>query len=122
MCLRRCQILRGPWRPPKDGSKPAPPRAFRTRAPRRLDGRFLPWIPAMSFAATTALHSEPFTPVSVPVDDHVHAVRGEFAAVVSMRHAGPCPVRLRYEWVGPASAPVVVLAGGISAHRHVASN
>uniref|UniRef100_UPI0023ECE087 glutamate ligase domain-containing protein n=1 Tax=Enterobacter hormaechei TaxID=158836 RepID=UPI0023ECE087 len=36
----------------------------------------------------------------------------KFAAVLSMRHAGPCPVRLRYEWVGPANAPVVVLAGG----------
>ncbi len=61
-------------------------------------------------------------PVSVPVEDRVHAERGEFAAVLSMRHAGPSPVRLRYEWVGPANAPVVVLAGGISAHRHVASN
>ncbi|KAG1538826.1 hypothetical protein G6F50_014605 [Rhizopus delemar] len=78
--------------------------------------------PAMSFAASTALRPEPFVPVSVPVDDRVHAERGEFAAVLSMRHAGPSPVRLRYEWVGPANAPVVVLAGGISAHRHVASN
>ena len=76
----------------------------------------------MSFATSTVLRPEPFVPVSVPVDDRVHAERGEFAAVLSMRHAGPCPVRLRYEWVGPVNAPVVVLAGGISAHRHVASN
>ncbi|KOQ72352.1 homoserine acetyltransferase [Stenotrophomonas maltophilia] len=76
----------------------------------------------MSFAASTAVRSESFVPVSVPVEDRVHAERGEFAAVLSMRHAGPSPVRLRYEWVGPADAPVVVLAGGISAHRHVASN
>jgi homoserine O-acetyltransferase len=76
----------------------------------------------MSFAASTAVRPEPFVPVSVPVEDRVHAERGEFAAVLSMRHAGPSPVRLRYEWVGPANAPVVVLAGGISAHRHVASN
>ena len=75
----------------------------------------------MSFAASTAIRSESFVPVSVPVEDRVHAERGEFAAVLSMRHAGPSPVRLRYEWVGPADAPVVVLAGGISAHRHVAS-
>ena len=78
--------------------------------------------PAMSFAPSIVLRPESFAPVSVPVDDRVHAERGEFAAVLSMRHAGPCPVRLRYEWVGPATAPVVVLAGGISAHRHVASN
>ncbi|MFS2046667.1 alpha/beta fold hydrolase, partial [Stenotrophomonas geniculata] len=76
----------------------------------------------MSFATSTAVRPEPFVPVSVPVEDRVHAERGEFAAVLSMRHAGPSPVRLRYEWVGPANAPVVVLAGGISAHRHVASN
>ena len=76
----------------------------------------------MSFASSTAIRPEPFVPVSVPVADRVHAERGEFAAVLSMRHAGPSPVRLRYEWVGPANAPVVVLAGGISAHRHVASN
>ncbi|WP_252510952.1 S41 family peptidase, partial [Acinetobacter baumannii] len=35
--------------------------------------------------------------------------------VLSMRHAGPSPVRLRYEWVGPADAPVVVLADAGSA-------
>ena len=60
--------------------------------------------PAMSFAASTAIRPEPFVPVSVPVEDRVHAERGEFAAVLSMRHAGPSPVRLRYEWVGPANA------------------
>ena len=50
------------------------------------------------------------------------AVRGEIALILPMRHAGTRPVRLRYECVGAAGAPVVVLAGGISAHRHVAAN
>jgi len=76
----------------------------------------------MSFAPATAPRSESFVPVSVPVEDRVHAVRGEFAAVLDMRHAGPRAIRLRYECVGPADAPVVVLAGGISANRHVAAN
>ncbi len=50
------------------------------------------------------------------------AVRGEVPLLLSMRHAGPRPLRVRYELLGPAAAPVVLLAGGISAHRHVAAN
>ena len=76
----------------------------------------------MSFAPSTAVRPEPFAAVSVPVEDRVQAVRGEFDAVLSLRHAGPRTVRIRFEWTGPADAPVLVLAGGISAHRHVASN
>lgn len=76
----------------------------------------------MSFATSTAVRLEPFVPASVPLEDHVHAERGELAVALPMRHAGLQPVRLRYEWVGPADAPVVVLAGGISANRHVAAN
>ncbi|WP_289298167.1 hypothetical protein, partial [uncultured Reyranella sp.] len=75
----------------------------------------------MSFA-TAAVATESFAPLSVPVDAGRSAVRGEIAAVLSMRHGGARPVRLRYELVGRAGAPVVVLAGGISAHRHVAAN
>lgn len=50
------------------------------------------------------------------------AVRGEVAVQLRMRHAGQHALTLRYEQVGPARAPVVLLAGGISAHRHVAAN
>lgn len=50
------------------------------------------------------------------------AVRGEVPLLLSMRHAGPRSLRVRYELVGRANAPVVLLAGGISAHRHVAAN
>ena len=75
----------------------------------------------MSFA-TAAVASDSFAPLSVPVDAGRSAVRGEIAAILSMRHGGARPVRLRYELVGRELAPVVVLAGGISAHRHVAAN
>lgn len=38
-----------------------------------------------------------------------------------LRHAGVRNVVVRGEWVGPAEAPLVVVAGGISANRHVAA-
>jgi homoserine O-acetyltransferase len=39
--------------------------------------------------------------------------------VLSLRHAGPRRVVVRGTWTGPASGPVVIVAGGISAGRHV---
>ncbi len=48
--------------------------------------------------------------------------RGSIDAVLATRHAGTRKLRLNYELVGPADAPVVFLAGGISAHRHVSAN
>jgi homoserine O-acetyltransferase len=47
---------------------------------------------------------------------------GSIDAVLATRHAGTRKLRLSYELVGPAGAPVVFVAGGISAHRHVAAN
>ena len=62
-------------------------------------------------------------PSPLAVDhDAVRTVRGEFPVVLALRHAGPRSVSLRYELQGPAAAPVVLLAGGISAHRHVAAS
>ncbi|GAB6196662.1 homoserine O-succinyltransferase MetX [Lysobacter xanthus] len=49
------------------------------------------------------------------------AVRGEIDADLDFRHAGARRVRLRYELAGRTSSPVVLVAGGISAHRHVAA-
>jgi homoserine O-acetyltransferase len=40
---------------------------------------------------------------------------------LDLRHAGPRSVVVRGEWLGPADAPVVLVAGGISANRHVAA-
>ncbi|MFZ5607964.1 MAG: homoserine O-succinyltransferase MetX [Pseudomonadota bacterium] len=52
----------------------------------------------------------------------ISAVRGSIDAVLAMRYAGTRRLRLRYELAGPEDAPVALLAGGISAHRHVAAN
>ena len=52
----------------------------------------------------------------------IYAVRGCFDAVLPTRHAGTRKVRIAYEISGAAGAPVVFVAGGISAHRHVAAN
>ena len=53
---------------------------------------------------------------------NVDAVRGCIDAVLPTRHAGPRKVRIAYEISGTAGLPVVFVAGGISAHRHVAAN
>ena len=72
----------------------------------------------MRFATATATRELP----AAPVDRALSAVRGDVEVRLAMRHAGERVVRLRYELVGPAGAPVVLVAGGISAHRHLAGN
>jgi homoserine O-acetyltransferase/O-succinyltransferase len=54
------------------------------------------------------------------VQDSASASRGEIVVELAMRHAGTRAITLRYELQGPADAPVVFVAGGISAHRHLA--
>ncbi|PPV05969.1 homoserine O-acetyltransferase [Xanthomonas bromi] len=54
--------------------------------------------------------------------DGVIALRGDIAVSLPMRHAGMRELRLRYELIGAANAPVVLVAGGISAHRHLAAS
>ena len=54
-------------------------------------------------------------------DDVPRAVRGEVVVELQMRHAGTRAVTLRYELQGVVGAPVVFVAGGISAHRHLAA-
>ena len=63
-------------------------------------------------AAVIALHAADTTA-------HGVAVRGEVAVVLPMRHAGTRRLRLAWELRGPAGAPVVLVAGGISADRHL---
>ena len=55
-------------------------------------------------------------------DDAPRALRGEVVVELAMRHAGTRAVTLRYELQGPVGAPVVFVAGGISAHRHLAAS
>jgi homoserine O-acetyltransferase len=50
------------------------------------------------------------------------ARRGSIDAVLPTRHAGTRKLRIAYELAGPVGAPVVFVAGGISAHRHVSAN
>lgn len=78
----------------------------------------------MTFAAYTESHAagvpafecRPFpTEAVVPPQ----AIRGRVPARLRLRHGGEHDVQVAYELVGPADAPVVLAAGGISAHRHV---
>lgn len=67
----------------------------------------------------TARAPAPTTPAHV---EQGETRRGCFDAVLATRHAGTRKVRLSWQLVGADEAPVVFLAGGISAHRHVAAN
>lgn len=78
----------------------------------------------MSFDAARNIHPFPVEavpPVVAPRGDAA-ATRGRIDAVLSLRHAGERRVRIAWEIAGPAGAPVVLVAGGISANRHVAAN
>ncbi|GHA77675.1 homoserine O-succinyltransferase MetX [Cognatilysobacter bugurensis] len=50
------------------------------------------------------------------------ARRGEVTVDLVLRHAGAHRVTVRYELLGQLGAPVVCVAGGISAHRHAAAS
>ncbi len=50
------------------------------------------------------------------------AERGVLDVTMAMRHAGIRRVRIAWEWQGVIGAPLLLVQGGISAHRHVASN
>ena len=50
------------------------------------------------------------------------ALRDHVDLMLPMRHAGVRSVRVAFEAIGAADAPVVLVAGGISAHRHVAAS
>ncbi|GGJ97878.1 homoserine O-acetyltransferase [Pilimelia anulata] len=50
------------------------------------------------------------------------ARRVAFAASLELRHAGRRTLTIRAEQVGRADAPAVIVAGGISAHRHAAAS
>lgn len=53
---------------------------------------------------------------------HVTAERGECWFSLPLRHGGTRAVRISYESQGPQNAPCVLVLGGISAHRHLASS
>ena len=77
----------------------------------------------MSLVSTAAVLDAPFPAVDAdPAASVPPARRGEFDIELSLRHAGPRPVRLRYEVAGDDASPAILVSGGISAHRHVAAN
>lgn len=71
--------------------------------------------------ATNPLSREP-RPLPAQLDAAQPALapaeRGELHLRLALKHAGGHEPTLRWERVGATDAPVVVLAGGISAHRH----
>lgn len=54
--------------------------------------------------------------------ESVPALRGECEVELDLRHAGRRRVALRYELLGDRRQPAVFVAGGISAHRHLAAS
>lgn len=50
------------------------------------------------------------------------ANRGEFLTTFNLVHAGPTALSVRYELVGSEGAPLLIVAGGISAGRHALAN
>lgn len=78
--------------------------------------------PAVRPAATP---DPPRPGAATPAATNPHAVaahRGAIECTLALRHAGTRTVRLRYECVGAAGAPLVFVAGGISADRHVVAS
>ncbi|MEO8001696.1 MAG: homoserine O-succinyltransferase [Arenimonas sp.] len=47
------------------------------------------------------------------------AHRDVFSKRLALRHSGEHEVSIAYEWQGNPNAPVIIIAGGISANRHV---
>jgi len=62
-------------------------------------------------------------PLSAATEADAHDVaRGQLDVVLPMRHAGVRRLRLAWECAGREDGPVVLVAGGISAGRHLAAS
>jgi homoserine O-acetyltransferase len=88
---------------------------------------FLPigHVAADAAAAGPQARIAPTVPPStrpVPSPAPVPATRGSVDCTLALRHAGARAVRLRYECIGAPGLPVVLVAGGISADRHVVAS
>ncbi len=78
---------------------------------------------------TLAAFAEPQLADRIPYDSRSFAVaatagaiRGREHARLALAHAGTRDLQIGYELVGPVGAPVVLAAGGISAHKHVVAS
>src|SRR5690606_119127 len=131
----RCQVLRGPVCPPEDGCGTSS-RRFARAAMRPLSGmpRAPRWFPRHRNAPMSLVESQARQATSTPRFQSAGyvpepparaagaALRDHVDLMLPMRHAGVRSVRIAFEAVGAAGAPVVLVAGGISAHRHVAAS
>lgn len=67
--------------------------------------------------------SHPFvSPYSFESAQARDAIRGTVELDLSLRYAGQRKLRVGYEVVGPVDAPAILVAGGISANRHVVAS
>ena len=64
----------------------------------------------------------PAAPVLLPSVQPTVAVRGSQRLSLQMRHSGGQDVEVRYQLHGRDGAPVILVCGGISAHRQLAAN
>ncbi len=65
-----------------------------------------------------SMESNSSKPEPTEIETTVPAHRGRVRATLTLRHGGPREVEIAYECIGPDHAPVVLTAGGISAHKH----
>ena len=77
-------------------------------------------VATQSIVAAAELRRPAYSAVELPV--LADARRAEWTVELPMRFAGSRRVTLRVEWTGPRNAPAIWVAGGISAHRHLAAN
>lgn len=78
----------------------------------------------MNLASNTAQRATPPRPSLSPVSQGPlrDAERGTVDLDLELRHAGRRRVQIGYEIIGPTSASAVLVAGGISADRHVVAS
>lgn len=77
---------------------------------------------AASFQATAESALDPACRFGQSAAREPLSEQGVHRCVLVLKHAGPREVAIRWELSGPAHAPLLVVAGGISATRHVAAN
>jgi homoserine O-acetyltransferase/O-succinyltransferase len=64
-------------------------------------------------------HSPSNAATQLAVTPTQRAQRGVFSTRIALRYAGEQDISIAYEWQGNPNGPILVIAGGISANRHV---